>query len=202
MKKHLIPPFITGLVIGAGLTYFTLPLLASHTETTHPIGYADNADDVHVHSDFVVYLDGTHYDLTDDKYQTEGDHLLHKSIHLHDNVDEVIHRHDFDITLSDFFSSLGFTLTNDSITDDAGNQFASDTDNELLVFVNDERIAEPATYVNQEEDKILVYFGNKNDSEKITELLLGITDNACYYSGTCPERGIAPAESCGLTCEL
>ena len=71
-----------------------------------------------------------------------------------------------------------------------------------MVFVNDERIDTPKDYVNEEEDLILVYFGDKNDSETIQSLLLEITDKACIYSGTCPERGTAPPESCGLTCEL
>ena len=199
MKTFPFVPLLVGLLIGASLTHLLLPVFE---DTTHPIGYADSAEEVHVHSDFLVYLNGTEYDLTDDKYQSEGTQVLHAHIHLHDNNDEVIHRHEQGVTLADFFNSLGFVFTNDCIKDNTGKEFCSDQENELLVFVNDKRLVKPASYVNQEEDQILIYYGSPADDEIIRKLLLRITDEACIYSGTCPERGIAPAESCGLTCEL
>lgn len=199
MKEYFkIFPLVLGILAGS-----TLGMIFIHDKLSgHPIGYADSADKVHVHSDFVVYLDGKEYDLTDDKYQSVSERILHAHIHLHDNNDEVIHRHDHGITLADFFDSIGFDFENDSITDDEGNIFSTSEDLELMVFVNDERISEPANYVNQEEDKILLYYGNPKDNETIRKLLMDITNDSCIYSGTCPERGIAPAESCGLTCEL
>ena len=205
MKKEELLACAVGIIVGAACTHIVLSGQSDHNheeEYQHPIGYADNAEEVHVHSDFILYLDGTHYDLSDDKYQSGGEQVLHKHVHLHDNDDDVIHRHDHDITLGDFFGSLGFTLENDSITNDEGITFTNDDVSELMVFVNDERIDNPKDYVNEEEDLILVYFGDKNDSETIQTLLLEITDKACIYSGTCPERGTAPQESCGLTCEL
>lgn len=203
MKYLSTAPFIVGILAGALLSVALLHYMSHlHSPGLHPIGYADNDKKVHVHSDFLMHLNGVQYDLSADKYQSEGDQVLHKHIHLHDNNDDIIHRHDHGVTLADFFESLGFVLTNDCIIDDTKAEFCSNDSNELLIFANDERVAEPASYVNQEEDKILVFYGDKNDSEKITELLLSITDRACIYSGTCPERGVAPPESCGLTCEM
>ena len=207
MKINEIGACIAGIIVGGALVYFFNHGLHGmpghdHSGDTHPIGFADNEDEVHVHSDFVLFLGGSKVDLSDDKYQSEGMQVLHAHIHLHDNNDDVIHRHADDVTLADFFTSLGFTLTNDCITSDTGEEFCTNDTEELMVFVNDERIDEPATYVNQEEDQILIYHGNRDDNETIRNLLLEITDKACIYSGTCPERGTAPPESCGLTCEL
>jgi hypothetical protein len=208
MKSNDISAFLVGVIVGGALVHFvTTSLHDDHShhlnmDGTHPIGYADSEDEVHVHSDFLLYFDNQEYDFTKDEYQTTNTQELHDSIHLHDNVGNVIHRHADDVTLSEFFGSLGFTLTNDCITTSAGEKFCTDDTNELMVFVNDERIENPADYVNQEEDQILIYHGNRNDNETIRELLLSITDEACIYSGTCPERGVAPPESCGLTCEL
>lgn len=206
-KNELIACFV-GVIVGGILFFFinnTGHQIHGHdhwNNSTHPIDYADNADEVHVHSDFVLFLNGEKVDLSDDKYQSQASQILHTHIHLHDNNDEVIHRHDHDITLGDFFNSLDFTLTNECITDDTDTEFCTNETDELMVFVNDKRILDPANYVNQEEDQILIYHGSKDDSETIRELLLSITDTACIYSGTCPERGTAPPESCGLTCEL
>ena len=205
MKNTELIAFIIGILVGGFVTTFVIQSTQPqhHMDSDkHPICYADSAEEVHVHSDFVLYFDGGQVDLSADKYQSASDQILHAHIHLHDNNDEVIHRHDHGVTLSDFFGSLGFNLSNDCLTGDTGVAFCTADNDELMVFVNDERINEPATYVNQEEDRILIYHGDKDDNETIRTLLLGITDKACIYSGTCPERGTAPPESCGLTCEL
>lgn len=203
MKYITIFPLILGAVTGATLA-MTLAHYVPHGDNDgkHPIGYVDSADEVHVHSDFILYMNDTEYDLSEDKYQSKTGHVLAEHIHLHDNNDEVIHRHDHGVTLGSFFDSLGFSLTDTCVESDEGEVFCSGDGNALMVFVNDERVEAPSGYVNQEEDRILIYYGDSSDSKKITELLLSITDKACIYSGTCPERGVAPAESCGLTCEL
>ena len=202
-SKNSLVAFILGLLIGGGAVYVgTMDMHNSHSHgDTHPIGYADSADQVHVHSDFLVIVDGEQIDFTADKYQTTSEQELAEDIHLHDNVGHVIHRHADDVTLGEFFDSFGYTLTNDCFTQSDSLENCSD-ENELLVFVNDERIDNPSEYINQEEDRILIYYGDPNDNELIRASLLTITDEACIYSGTCPERGIAPAESCGLTCDI
>jgi hypothetical protein len=205
MIKNEWIAFGAGLLIGGLMTSFVLNINAPNNHMmaeTHPVGYADNEDEVHVHSDFVVFLNNKQIDLSSDKYQSKSDQILHANIHLHDNNDEVIHRHDHGVTLGTFFESLGFTLTDDCLTTDEAVSYCSNETEELMVFVNDIRINNPVSYVNEEEDQILVYHGDISDNETIRELLLSITDRACIYSGTCPERGIAPPESCGLTCEL
>lgn len=205
MIKNEFIAFGVGLLIGGIMTSFVLNINQTQDHLmgeTHPVGYADNSEEVHVHSDFVVYIDGEQLDLSADKYQSKSSQILHANIHLHDNNDEIIHRHDHGVTLGTFFDSLGFELTNDCLVAVDGVSYCSNETEELMVFVNDVRINGPASYVNKEEDQILVYHGSTEDTNTITELLLSITDRACIYSGTCPERGTAPPESCGLTCEL
>jgi len=57
------------------------------------------------------------------------------------------------------------------------------------------------TYVPVDDDRILLYYGEATNT-MIATYLENIPDDSCYYSGTCPERGVAPDEECGLTCEL
>jgi len=186
-----------------GILYVISTHLPGHDHTDpHPVGFADNDEEVHVHSDWVLHIAGTTYDLTDDKYQSGNSQVRHEHIHLHDNNDDVIHRHDHGVTLQDFISSLGFTLASTCITTDEGEEFCNTDTSELMVFVNDERLTDFVDYINQEEDRILVYFGETSASDTITELLASISDKACIYSGTCPERGTPPPESCGITCDI
>lgn len=201
LKKHQeILAFIAGIMTAFALYYLAYPLVQNN-EYSHPIGYSDTQEEVHVHSDFIVYLDGQQYDLTADKYQTTNTHSNHAHIHLHDNVGHVIHRHEHNVTLGEFFNSLGFGLTNDCITTDTNQTFCTDETNQLLLFVNGKTEADIVEYVNKEEDELLLFYGDPEDTV-IPNLLEEIPDDSCYYSGTCPERGIAPNESCGLTCEL
>ncbi len=156
--------------------------------------------EVHVHSDFKIIINDEWIRLTDKRYQSSTEQTLHDDIHLHDDKDDVVHRHAEGITFVEFLSSIGFALTEDCLTDDEGEIFCTDEANELVLYVNGEP-TDSTGYINTEEDSILLYYGMRNNP-KLTEYFSAITDNSCYYSGTCPERGIAPPESCGLTCDI
>jgi len=197
MKIKIILLLLAAIILSGGSVYY---FFTTSTQE-HPIGYAYSQDKVHVHSDFIVSLDGTTYDFTDDQYQSKPNRTLHAHIHLHDNNDKVIHRHDHDITIADFFNSLGFTLTDECVITDTGLEYCSNGEKKLQLYVNNQQISPFTSYVNQEEDRILLFYG-KPGEPLLTDLLNNITDTACIFSGTCPERGIAPPESCGLTCEM
>ena len=156
---------------------------------------------VHVHSDLLVYVADERLRLTDEKYQSKLEHILHKDFHFHNGNDDVIHRHAADLTLAEFFSSLGFILTNDCLTTDDDRQFCSGGEDELVLFVDGERREDIVSYVPEEEDRILLYFGNPAN-QNLPGYESSVSDRACIYSYNCPERGTPPPEECGLTCEL
>jgi hypothetical protein len=190
MKKYLIPGVI--LVAIAGASYY---LYQKH----NPFTYYE--DEVHVHADFLIYINDKKIDLTDVKYQSSTEQILHKNVHLHDGEDNVVHRHAEGITFAEFLGSIGFTLTNDCLTTDDGERFCDSEETVLTLYVNKEPYSNITSYIPQEEDQVLLYYGTKNNPN-LNQYLDSITDESCIYSGTCPERGIAPAESCGLTCEI
>lgn len=201
MKKF--QPLFT-FVLGIIVAYSAGTLLVTQTRDDSYLHVHDgheHDDEVHVHSDFIVFLGGEQLDLSADKYMSASDQVLHTNVHLHDNTGHIIHRHADAITLADFFGSLGFTLTDNCITTATSNEYCSTEDDQLLLFINGDATTTIASYVNQEGDRLLLYYGDPSDP--ITdELNNSITDESCIYSGTCPERGTAPPESCGLTCEL
>lgn len=157
---------------------------------------------VHVHSDFLFVINGAKVDLTGTPYQSNSEQILHPSFHFHDGVDTMIHRHAEGLTLADFFASFGFTLTNTCITKDTKESYCKEKFKKLALIVNGEEIREIVTYIPQEGDKILLYYDDYENEEEIPMFESQITDDACLYSGTCPERGEPPFESCGLTCEI
>lgn len=183
------------LLFGASaLAYFNYDTL--YAMFTPPV-----SKEVHVHSDFSFYILGEHIDLTAEQYQSSAERINHPTMHFHDGVDTMIHRHAAGITLGEFMRSLGLTLTSDCITLNTGTTYCTDATNTLTLFVNGTKVDAPASYVTQEEDQILLYYGDST-SPDIIRLQSEITDQACMYSGKCPERGAPPFESCGLTCEI
>lgn len=182
------------LLLGAGFAFSfygeeilqTLPQTSKH---------------VHVHSDFAFYIADSKVDLTAQKYQSSQESVKHPTMHFHDGVDNMIHRHAKGITLGEFMTSLGIELSDSCVKLDTGEQYCTNASDSLTLFVNGKEEAKIASYITQEEDRILLYYGDPA-SPKIHEFQNTVTDESCLYSGNCPERGEPPFESCGLTCEI
>ena len=192
---------MAGALVGGLLTFSLMnngwPMHNSHTQ--HPI--ADPYDtEYHVHADFHIVVNDTLVDLSDDVFMTSSEQHLHDGAHLHDNNGDVKHIHAEEVSFAEFLTSLNITLTDGCLTLD--NEYCSGEDKEVLLYVNNDLYTSPLTqYVPVDNDRILLYYGEAT-SPTLATYLEKIPDDACYYSGTCPERGVAPAESCGLTCEL
>jgi len=203
-RKKLLA-FLFGILIavlfGYVLTKEGSPLHGQHThEGTHPVG-TSTGDDVHVHADFQMYVRDERIRFTAAKYQSDNLNIRHADIHFHDGNDDVIHRHADGITLVEFFKSLEIMITNDCLTLDTGVAYCTNDAEKLIFYVNGVVTPSIVDYVIAEEDRVLLYYGipeNKN----LNSYKNAVTDEACLYSGTCPERGTPPTEGCGLTCEV
>lgn len=203
IKKHFpAKPFIWGLI--AGILVMRILLTGSIVDlsalASHDAHYDANGE-FHIHADFAAYINGQKLDLTAKKYMSAKNQVLAENVHLHDGKDNVIHFHAPGITLPVFFQSLGFTLTNDCFTTDQDKKYCTDDSHVLRLYVNRQPVQDLAHYVPKDADQLLLYYGAP-DSPDITKELDSVTDEACIYTGSCPERGIAPPESCGLTCTI
>lgn len=189
MKKIVIIPLVIILVF-LGYRAYQASQMHDHYDT-----------DVHVHSDFAIYINDQRLVLTSDKYQSSPGNEKSEDVHIHDGNDHVVHRHADRITFADFLSSIGFTLTDDCFTMDTGEQYCTDDTNIFRLYVNESIVPNPTEYITEEENRILVYYGTPNNPN-LQGYLDSVTDESCIPSGTCPERGVPEVESCGLTCDL
>jgi hypothetical protein len=192
--------FVIGACVGASLVFLFLQSTADQTYT-HPI--ADPFDSkYHVHADFRIFVGDEQIDLTDEAFMTTAMNMVSADAHLHDGNGEVKHIHAEDITFAHFLDSLDITLTDNCLTLFEDEALCSGEEQEVLLYVNEELYTQPLSqYTPLDDDRILLYYGNSQD-ENIQNYIDEIPFDSCYYSGTCPERGIAPPENCGLTCEL
>jgi len=200
MNTKVIAAGIVGAVVGGGAA-IVLTMQHDHANhhDNHPI--ADPFDsEYHVHADFHIVVRDTLVDLSGDTFQTTSQQELHDHAHLHDNNGDVKHIHAQGVTFAEFLASLGITLTDTCLTLD--NKYCSNESEEILLFVDNELYTQPISqYIPVDDERILLYYG-AYDLETIQPFLDAVPDDACYYSGTCPERGVAPPESCGETCEI
>lgn len=188
------PPlmFAAGIAIAIGV-YFGYQSYA-HTKWDWPFD-----DEVHVHADFAIYINGTRLDLSDDQYQTTSVQVLSTDIHIHDHNDHILHRHSEDATFAQLLESLEIKLTNTCLTINNGNEYCEDDSHILELYVNKVPTPDKTGYIPEESDHILLYYGTVSNT-LIYKDLQSVTNESCIYSGTCPERGRIPEESCGRTC--
>ncbi|PIR53329.1 hypothetical protein COU76_01730 [Candidatus Peregrinibacteria bacterium CG10_big_fil_rev_8_21_14_0_10_49_10] len=156
----------------------------------HP---AVNPDPNHTHADFVVWMDGTQVDFSQEKYMAEHpdeegdhDHSEHEhgeeaTLHLHDGVGHMIHSHKPGQTLREFFASLH-----------ALDLFVQG--HTWRMFINGQEEEFTLDYAFQDLDHI--FLTTSSASAQVLYELEQMTDDACLYSKTCPERGEPPAENC------
>ena len=189
---------VLGIITAVATNMVFDPFNRNHSDQTR--SYLET--EVHVHADFLVYLNGERLDLTGDQYQSKEGDTQHFYLHLHDNNGHVLHRHEEGYTFAQFFDSIGFAMTDECFITDTGEEYCTDEGNVLRLYVNGEVHPHPTSYIIQEEDNILLYYGEANE-ETIAEYLAEIPDDACISSGTCPERGMPQPETCsGATCEI
>ena len=184
-----------------------------------PIDLSTNPDPNHTHADFAVWVNGVKLDFSDARYMSgisadeesydEPAEYLDQHLHLHDGIGHVLHRHKPGLPLHDFFTSLGLPMTSECLTlddyqydrIDAGwkedfaiqKKLCSNGKFRWAMLVNGEALPLNPDYVFQDNDKILLAYG---DGDDYSPLLEAMTDDACLYSRTCPWRGDPPAENC------
>ncbi len=166
---------------------------------------AVNPDPNHTHADFLMVIEGRMIDFSDEKYMSEAvtdetepheheEGYLHQYLHLHDGVGHVIHRHKPGLTIGEFFDSIGVTMTENCVTLDNGASYCNDAENRWRMLVNGEERALDPAYTFEDLDRLLFVYGA--DDATLTRLTEEVSDDACLFSRTCPERGDPPAENC------
>lgn len=184
MKRHIILALVVIVIVGLG--YF---------------GYTKNKKSYHIHSDFALYINGEHFDFTQPEYVTSTDVCAvdynSKHTHLHDGNGSVIHIHKKEQTVGDFFRSINFTLTDNSLTTNNEIVYRNDARNQWRFFINGVATSSLQHYTFKDLDQILLSYGDKTTDTTIEQSR--ITRTACVYSEKCekPPDIVLPTERCG-----
>lgn len=176
----------------------------------------------HEHADFAVFLNGKKLDLTSSEFMTdkpctvlwdgfrgliqpafahEAEGLISEYsdyLHLHSNIDTVMHVHKAGATYGQFFQSLGMILDDDYFQDHDGVKYQVDSEHDLRFFIDNQEVETLKDVAVRDLQRTLITYGAKNRTKaSIDAELVQITSDACISSGSCEHRGFTPAESCG-----
>ena len=143
---------------------------------------------VHWHADFAVVINGQQFDFNQSGFiSTEGGEK-NPWVHIHDPRPTVIHVHREQTTWDEFFGSLGFKLTDTSLTLPNGTNYTSGEGGTLRFFVNRVRVDTIQFESIADLSQGLVTFGPESEEDiRRTQIPL-VTDQACIPSELCLYR--------------
>ena len=119
----------------------------------------------HVHAAFAVKINGVKLDFSQQKYQVRS-----KYIHVENNDGNTLHRHATGVPVGEFFRSIGMNVTDSCFTLENGTNYCSNGNSNLEFYINGNKTDSIANYVIEDDDRILIVYGNKNKMETQQDL--------------------------------
>jgi hypothetical protein len=130
------------------------------TSTNNIPGAPENAGKLgeeHIHASMLVKIFGDKFDFTTPNYQIKT-----SWIHFEDQDGDTVHRHSTGVELEFLFNSMNIGIDENCFVFPDGRQFCTNEDYSLKYYVNQEQVKNIQTYVVQEDDRILITYGNED----------------------------------------
>lgn len=169
-----------------------------HADETIVLGDAGSLrQPVHWHADFALFIRGEQFDFNQPGFVSKEGEEHDPWVHIHEPRYTVVHVHREQTTWDEFFTSIGFKLTDSSITLPSGETYKNSDSEQLKFFVNGIRIDALQFHEIHDLSQVLITFGPESDEEVLATQWPAISDEACIPSGLCADRGAPEDEPCG-----
>ncbi|HEX6646005.1 MAG TPA: hypothetical protein VF047_02370 [Nitrososphaeraceae archaeon] len=158
--KTVILPIIAVLVIIAGISIYF------YSQNLPPSSFGALGS-AHQHAAFLVKVNGENIDFSQPQYQVVSDF-----IHVENGDGTTLHRHATNVTFADFLETVKMDIDeeNNCLVFTNGTQYCNNNDNQLRTFVNGNSGESISDYVINDNDRLLVIYGNETE-EQLTEAL-------------------------------
>jgi hypothetical protein len=161
----------TWLAVIAGLLLGAIVILAIRFATYH------NPKGVHYHANFAIYIDGQRQQLNEPFYyeavgagcNTTGKLTPHERVHMHDNINSVIHVHDNAVTWGNFFQNIGWVVDTNLLEDPHGKVYLADGQSKVMFILNGKATDNVINQVVGDQDRLLISFGISSSQELQTQ---------------------------------
>ena len=130
------------------------------TSTNNVPGAPENAGklgDEHIHTSLLVSIFGDKFDFSTPNYQVKT-----PWIHFENQDGDTIHRHSTGVELEFLFNSMSIGLDENCFVFPDGRQFCTNEDYSLKFYINQQLVEDIRKYVVQEDDRILITYGNED----------------------------------------
>lgn len=128
-------------------------------------------DEVHYHSNFAVFINGEREEFDLPTYYEEvaacttAYHDNPKGrVHMHGEVNNVIHVHDARVTYGNFFNNIGWGIGKNYLAT-VDETYTPDDEHKLSFILNGEEIDSITNKVIGNLDKLLISYGHESDEE-------------------------------------
>ncbi len=146
----IIIPALAVLIV---IAVYSFSIYSKNVQSMHNANYGP-VGSAHVHAAFAVKLNGTQLDFSDPKYQVKSRYM-----HVENNDGTTLHRHATGVPVNEFFRSIKMNITNNCFTTDNGTKYCSNGKENLDFFVNGTKVPSIANYVFNDDDRILIAYG-------------------------------------------
>ncbi len=130
------------------------------TSTNNVPGAPENAGKLgaeHIHASMLVKIFGDKFDFTTPNYQVKT-----PWIHFENQDGDTIHRHSTGVELEFLFNSMNIAVDDNCFVFPDGRQFCTNEDYSLKFYVNQQIVEDLRKYIVQEDDRILITYGNED----------------------------------------
>ena len=130
------------------------------TSTNNVPGAPENAGKLgaeHIHASLLVSIFGDKFDFSTPNYQVKT-----PWIHFENQDGDTIHRHSTGVELEFLFNSMNIVVDDKCFVFPDGRQFCTNEDYSLKFYINEKLVEDIRQYVIQEDDRILISYGNED----------------------------------------
>ena len=154
--KTIILPIIAAIVIIAGISIYVFSQNTQSVAGFGPLGSA------HEHAAFLVKVNGQNIDFSQPQYQVQSDY-----IHVENGDGTTLHRHATNVTFADFLKSIKMDIDkkNNCLAFTNGTEYCDDENNKLRTFINGNSTGSISDYILNNNDRLLVIYGNETDEQ-------------------------------------
>jgi len=163
-KNALLAIGILG-VIGAIVGYASYTFVTMEASGPGIPPGAGKLGDEHEHASMLVRIFNDKFDFSAPAYQVKS-----AWIHFESSDGNTIHRHSSGVTLGYLFDNLNMVIDDQCFIFPDGRQFCSNEDYSLKYFINHEAVSSIRDYVFEDQDRILVSYGNESEEQIVEQL--------------------------------
>jgi hypothetical protein len=164
-NKAIAIGILAGIVAVLGISSYNFYELSTHVTPKGVPPGSGPLDGIHIHAGLLTMIYGQQFDFTSTAYQLKSPY-----IHFEKGNGETVHMHAANVTIGFLFDTLKIGFDDKCFTFPDKRAFCTNDKYTLKFYVNDHQVPDLKNYVFKDNDKMLISYGNENDTQIKSQL--------------------------------